>query len=116
MTSVRSAMAPGRYRQRPMESSTILLLVALASIVVGFGIAILIVRKGRGRAQALLGEVPGTVRRTTAASSLGLESLGAKQVRGTGTLELTDEEVAFAQWRPELLVRIPRGSIRTVDT
>src|SRR5689334_11426463 len=107
MTSVRSAMAPGRYRHRPMETSTILLIVVLLSIAVGFGIAVVIVRGGRGRAQTRLGEVPGEVSRTSAATSMGVESLGPKQGRGTGTLVLTDEEVAFAQWRPEALIRIP---------
>ena len=35
---------------------------------------------------------------------------------GTGTLVLTDAEVAFAQWRPDRLVRIPRPAIAEVDT
>ncbi len=60
--------------------------------------------------------MPGAVLRTTAATSLGLATLGAGQVRGTGTLQLTDAEVAFAQWRPDRLVRIPRGAIHEVDT
>src|SRR4051794_17501818 len=116
MTRVRSAMAPGRYRRRPMDTSTLLLLIVLASIAIGFVIAIVIVRSGRGRAVTLLAEVPGEVRRTMAATSLGQESLGASQPRGTGTLELTDTEVAFAQWRPSVLLRIPRDAITTVDT
>ena len=37
-------------------------------------------------------------------------------MRGTGTLVLTDDEVAFAQWRPDHLVRIPRPAIVEVDT
>ena len=99
-----------------METSTILLLVILLSIAIGFGISVVIVRQGRTRGQARLAEVPGSPSRTTAATSMGLESLGPKQPRGTGTLALTDDEVAFAQWRPEALIRIPRAAIRTVDT
>jgi hypothetical protein len=29
---------------------------------------------------------------------------------------LTDDEVAFAQWQPDVLVRIPRSAIVEVDT
>jgi hypothetical protein len=75
-----------------------------------------IVRGGRHRAAARLAEVPGEVRRTTAATSVGLASLDAGQLRGTGTLVLTDAEVAFAQWRPDRLVRIARSAIAEVDT
>lgn len=91
-------------------------LVVAGPLVASLVIAVFIVRGGRRRAQARLTEVPGTVRRTTAATSFGLLSLGAGQLRGTGTLVLTDEEVAFAQWRPDHLVRIPRHAIAEVDT
>ena len=74
------------------------------------------VRGGRRRAQARLAEVPGIVHRSMAASSLGLEGLGPGRLNGTGTLVLTDVEVAFAQWRPDELVRIPRSAITVVDT
>jgi hypothetical protein len=97
-------------------SPTILLAVLIASLLVSAGIAIAIVRRGRSRALARLAEVPGAVQRTIAASSLGLTSLGKGQVRGTGTLVLTDVEVAFAQWRPDRLVRIPRADVLEVDT
>ena len=91
-------------------------LVVAGPLVASLVIAVFVVRGGRRRAQARLAEVSGTVRRTTAATSLGLTSLGAGQLRGTGTLVLTDDEVAFAQWRPDRLVRIPRASIAAVDT
>src|SRR5688572_29956294 len=99
-----------------MSTTTLVLLVLLASLGMSGAIALVLVRGGRARAQARLAEVPGAVRRSTAATSLGLASLGAGQVRGTGTLVLTEAEVAFAQWRPDRLVRIPRPSITEVDT
>jgi hypothetical protein len=50
------------------------------------------------------------------ANSLGVESAGPRQVRGNGNLALTEEELLFAQWVPQRLVRIPRRSIVEVST
>jgi hypothetical protein len=99
-----------------MSTTTIVGLILVASLVASAAVALWVVRGGRTRAQTRLAEVPGDVRRTTAATSLGLTSLGVGQLRGTGTLILTDGEVAFAQWRPDRLVRIPRPAIVEVDT
>ena len=99
-----------------MSATTVILIVLLASLAASAAIALVVVRIGRTRAQARLAEVPGPVQRSTAATSLGLTSLGVGQLRGTGTLVLTDGEVAFAQWRPDRLVRIPRPAIVEVDT
>jgi hypothetical protein len=99
-----------------MSATTLVLLILLVTLAVSGAIALVIVRGGRARAQARLGEVPGTAQRSSAATSLGLTSLGVGQLRGTGTLVLTDREVAFAQWRPDRLVRIPRPAIVEVDT
>ena len=107
-------MPSGRYRQRFVAATVLLILVG--TLAVSAIVAMLIVRRGRIRAQEHLDEVPGAVLRSTAATSLGLQSLDATQVRGTGTLVLTSDEVAFAQWRPDRLVRIPRPAIVAVDT
>ena len=104
----------GRYRQRLVAGTVLLILVA--TLAVSAIVAILIVRRGRARAQERLGEVPGPPLRSTAATSLGLDSQGPSPSRGTGTLVLTEAEVAFAQWRPDRLVRIPRSAIVEVDT
>jgi len=90
--------------------------IFVATLVVSAVIAILIVRRNRTRASRRLASVPGEVRRSSAATSLGLQSQGDSPTRGTGTLVLTDAEVAFAQWQPDVLVRIPRPAIREVDT
>ena len=50
------------------------------------------------------------------ANSFGVESAGAWQVRGNGTLALTKHELLFAQWVPNRLLRIPRRSIVEVQT
>ena len=50
------------------------------------------------------------------ANSFGVESAGPWQVRGNGTLALTEDEVLFAQWLPNRLLRMPRRSIVEVTT
>ena len=90
--------------------------ILLVTLAVSAVIAVVIVRNGRTKALARLEEVPGPVRRSMAATCLGVESAGAGQVKGTGTLVLTDAEVAFAQWRPDRLIRVPRSAIAEVDT
>ena len=98
-----------------MSPTTVILLVILASVVASLGIAAVLVRIGRRRAEANIASL-GPIERSMAASSLGLTSPGPAQVRSTGTLVLTADEVAFAQWRPERFVRIPRADLLAVDT
>jgi GNAT superfamily N-acetyltransferase len=50
------------------------------------------------------------------ANTFGVESRSAFQVRGNGTLVLTADELLFAQWVPDRLVRIPRAQITEVTT
>ncbi|MFL6206034.1 MAG: hypothetical protein ACJ739_11850 [Acidimicrobiales bacterium] len=90
--------------------------ILVATLLVSAVIAIVLVRRNRKRAEARLAEVPGTVLRSSAATAFGQESEGQTPVRGTGTLVLTDVEVAFAQWQPDRLVRLPRASITEVDS
>jgi hypothetical protein len=56
------------------------------------------------------------VLREADANSFGVESAGKRQVRGNGSLALTEEELVFAQWVPDRIVRIPRASIIEVTT
>lgn len=50
------------------------------------------------------------------ANSFGVQSGGPWQVRGNGSLALTADELIFAQWVPDRLLRIPRSSIVEVST
>ncbi len=50
------------------------------------------------------------------ANSFGVESAGPWQVRGNGTLALTEDELLFAQWVPNRLLRIQRDAIVQVTT
>jgi hypothetical protein len=97
-----------------MTDSAVLLIAILAAVVASMVVAVLIVRRSQGRAAAALADL-GPARRSVAATAMGVSGDGGPTLRGTGTLVLTDEEVAFAQWRPEHLLRIPRSSITKVD-
>lgn len=54
------------------------------------------------------------LREDEGANSFGVESGGPWQVRGNGTLVLTDDELLFAQWVPNRLLRVPRAAITEV--
>lgn len=46
---------------------------------------------------------------------LGIESKGATQLRGNGTMALTADELAFVLWLPRTMVRIPLRDIVEID-
>ncbi|MGH9274147.1 MAG: hypothetical protein ACRDZU_05810 [Acidimicrobiales bacterium] len=98
-----------------MSSTTILLLVILVTIAVSMVIAVAIVRGSRARADTALAGL-GTPLRKMAATALGRTDDTSDSLTGTGTLVLTSEEVAFAQWRPARLLRIRRADITRTDT
>lgn len=99
-----------------MSPTAIILLVLLASIGISLGLAALIVRRGRAQADKALADVVGR-QRSVAATALGrTDPQGRGNLLSTGTLVLAAEEVAFAQWRPLRVLRIPRRSIVKVDT
>lgn len=110
---------PGPERGRPstvgaVSPTAVILVVLLASVAVSLGLAALIVRRGRGQADRAL-EPVGPRQRTAAATALG-RSGGDAAVTSTGTLVLSGTEVAFAQWRPPRVLRIPRADLVRVDT
>jgi len=99
-----------------VSPTAIILLVLLASIGISLGLAALIVRRGRAQADKALADVVGR-QRSVAATALGrTDPQGRGNLLSTGTLVLAAEEVAFAQWRPLRVLRIPRRSIVKVDT
>jgi hypothetical protein len=59
-------------------------------------------------------ELGDRVRRIETARGLGLRSAGRGQIRGTGTLVLTDEELRFRQWVPRRETRIPLAAVTDV--
>lgn len=51
-----------------------------------------------------------------AASFFGQQSRGVAQLRGNGTLILTDSELIFEMWLPKREYRIPLTSIESLET
>jgi hypothetical protein len=47
---------------------------------------------------------------------IGVKSRGLGQMRGTGTLALTSDEVVFLMWLPRRELRIPLDAIESVET
>lgn len=88
-----------------------ILLVLLASIAISLGLAALIVRQGRAKADRALADL-GARRLTAVATALGTDA-DAGPFTATGTLVLTDEELAFAQWRPARVLRVRRSDVIT---
>jgi hypothetical protein len=76
-------------------------------------IALRKIAKGGEERIAALGIQP---TRQGPARSLGVTSQGAGQMRGSGTLALTDRELIFLQAVPATDTRIPLNSVTLVDT
>ena len=71
------------------------------------------IAKGGEKRIAALGIQP---TRQGPARSLGITSQGVGQMRGSGTLALTDSELIFLQAVPATDTRIPLSSVTVVDT
>lgn len=56
-------------------------------------------------------ELGDRLRRVESVRGLGLRSAGRGQVRGTGTLVLTPDELIFRQWVPRRETRIPLAAV-----
>lgn len=98
-----------------MSSANALLVILLISIAVSLVIAAGLVRRARTRAAAALAPL-GAPTASIAATALGRTGEGTEALTGTGTLVLTPDELGFAQWRPERLLRIRRSDIVRTDT
>jgi len=55
------------------------------------------------------------IRQTFAANSFGLESLGARQIRGNGALILTREDLIFIMAFPRRETRVPLNTVTSVS-
>jgi hypothetical protein len=98
-----------------MTPGMIGLLVAAALLVV---LLLRWARRGAAAARAQLAEIAGgrTARRQSQASSFGIRSQGAAQLRGLGYLALFDDELVFVQAIASNHVRARRSDIVGVTT
>ena len=90
----------------------ILVFVALAA-----GLAMIpAARRARRLREEMEAELGGRAERMANARGLGLESRGARQVRGNGWLVLAGGELRFRQWVPDRETRIPLAQVTAVET
>ncbi len=96
---------------------TAVLLVALAAFfVVIFGGALVWLRNtARQKEAAARAHYPQALQIDRAASFFGQESRGVTQMRGNGTLILTDTDLIFEMWVPATEFRIPLRRIQSLE-
>ncbi|HEX8207374.1 MAG TPA: hypothetical protein VF587_15030 [Solirubrobacteraceae bacterium] len=99
-------------------AGVVLLVVGLGAF---FAVMIAVVMRASARRagrteEELRAELGDGVRRIETARGLGLRSAGRGQVRGTGTLVLTSDELRFRQWVPRRDTRIPLAAVTDVGS
>jgi len=98
-----------------MSATWVLAIVIFVALLLAV-ILIPVRRRARRLRAGLEEELGDAAERTANARGLGLESLGATQVRGNGWLVLTPDELHFRQWVPNRETRIPLAAVTTVET
>lgn len=95
----------------------ILLLIGLAVLFVAvFGAVFVVLRNLARKKEASARErYPNARQIDRAASFFGQESLAGTQMRGNGTLILTDSDLIFEMWVPNKQFRIPLRSIQSIE-
>lgn len=98
-------------------SFVILLLVGLALLfVVIFGSVFVVLRNiARQKEAGARERYPNARQIDRAASFFGQESLKSTQMRGNGTLILTDTDLTFEMWIPNKQFHIPLHSIQSIE-
>jgi hypothetical protein len=88
----------------------------LLILAVVFGVVFVVLRNIARQKEASARErYPQARQIDRAASFFGQESRGAAQVRGNGTLILTDADLIFEMWLPNREFRIPLRSIQAIE-
>jgi hypothetical protein len=91
--------------------------IVVVSLVVVFGAVYAVFgRYARRDQQTAEQKYPGARHIESGALFFGQESRGSTQMRGNGTLILTDDELLFKQWVVSKEFRIPLRSIQSIET
>ncbi|NDJ51565.1 MAG: hypothetical protein GYB68_00600 [Chloroflexi bacterium] len=96
------------------------LLIFIGALLLGLALVFtlifaLIALLAKRRADAAKARFPGAVT-IVSANFFGQESLGMAQVRGNGTLVLTNSELFFEKWAPHTEYHIPLRQITQIET
>lgn len=96
--------------------STMIMLGVAVSFAVVLGGALAVLRKvARQKEAGARDRYPNARQIDRTASFFGQESRGVAQMRGNGTLILTDTDLIFEMWLPSREFRIPLSSIQTLE-
>lgn len=105
-----------------MENSGVILnaiglifVVAVAFALVFGGVLVMLRNTARQKEASAQKRYPGARQIERAASFFGQESRGVTQMRGNGTLILTDSELIFEMWVLNREFRIPLRSIQSLE-
>lgn len=105
-----------------MEDSGVILsaiglifVVAVAFALVFGGVLVMLRNTARQKEASAQKRYPGARQIERAASFFGQESRGVTQMRGNGTLILTDSELIFEMWVLNREFRIPLRSIQSLE-
>lgn len=94
----------------------VLLVVLLVFFATVFGGTLLVLRSvARKKEASARARYPNARRIDRAASFFGQESRGRTQMRGNGTLILTDSDLVFEMWVPNKQFRIPLQKIQALE-
>lgn len=101
----------------PVEIIALIIVLAIAfGVVLPVGIIVFLKRLQTDRAAAAHAQFPNTQIIVPGANFFGQESRKGTQMRGNGTLVITDSEVYFERWLPRAEYRIPRSAIESLET
>jgi hypothetical protein len=93
-----------------------ILVIAALTLGIIFGVLYFVARPmARRRGQVARQQYPDARLVDETASFFGQESRGAGQMRGNGTLIVTDSEIIFQQWVTNREFRIPLRSIQSIE-
>ncbi|HEV3001664.1 MAG TPA: hypothetical protein VGW75_13065 [Solirubrobacteraceae bacterium] len=115
-------MSPYRPARRLRSATSaldavVLVVSILAVVALPLAVVALLAGRHERRVEADLAQQLGEgLQRVEAVRGLGLESRGRAQVRGNGTLALTDDALLFQQWLPGREVRIALTDVTHVGT
>jgi hypothetical protein len=96
-------------------AATLMLGLAVVVAVVFGGVFVVLRNTARQKEASARERYPQARQIDRAASFFGQESRGATQMRGNGTLILTDSELIFEQWVTNRVFRIPLRSIQAIE-
>jgi hypothetical protein len=93
----------------------LVLMLAIFLLLVFGGVFLVLGRTARKKEASARERYPTAQQIDRAASFFGQESRGAKQLRGNGTLILTDSDLIFEMWVPNREFRIPLQTIQSLE-